>query len=773
VDLTDAGAAIAGQMLSDLGADVVLVEPPEGVASRRLAPFADDEPGPERSLEFWSVHRGKRSLALDPSTESGREALRELARTADVWIDAWRPGEGAALGLDRAALAELNPGLVHVSITPFGGIGPKTHWAATDLTVTASSMTLWLTGDGDRAPLSCSVPQAFLHAGSEAATAALIALAERERSGLGQHIDVSAQASLMAATQGTVLSHGWNDVQLGRVAGGIRLMDFRIRFVYACADGYVNLTFLFGLPIGEATTRFFRWMYDEGGCSEALRDEDWVGYGAKLLGGAVTVEQHEETLEVIERFLRTKAKAELFAAAFEHRLLIVPLSDGMDLHRSKQLAEREFWVPLRHGELRRDVVYPGPFAKLSATPIRYRRPPPRLGEHTEEVLAERRPGVASSGAEGASGALPLEGLRVLDFTWVYAGPAVTRVMADYGATVIRVESSSAPDALRAGVPFKDGVPGSERSGNYTNVNVGKLNLGLNLKVPEARERQRKPDLVMLSSCLSGQTGPERLLAGYGTMGAALAGFGFVTGWPDRAPAAPFLAYTDYVSPRFSLAALLAALDHRRRTGEGQHIDCSQAECSIHMLGSAILEPGVNGRVVAARGNASEHYAPSGVYPTRGDDRWIALAAPDDTAWAALAEQAGLGWERDPRFAAGDDRLANAAALDEAISAWTAGQLLEALESALQARGVPAHRVSLSRDCFEDPQLAAREHFVTLDHAEVGAVPFEGSRMRFSRTPARVERAGPTLGQHNTEVLTEILGLTVDQVTELVIAGAIE
>lgn len=416
----------------------------------------------------------------------------------------------------------------------------------------------------------------------------------------------------------------------------------------------------------------------------------------------------------------------------------------------------------------------------------------------------RTPAPAPATKAGDPTRAPFDGLRVLDFSWVYAGPAVTRVLADYGATVVRLESSTAPDALRAGQPFKDGILDTDRSGNFSNVNVGKLDLGLNLRVPEALDValrlvdwadvvvenfspkamkawgldyetlcERKPDLVMLSSCLSGQTGPERKLAGYGTMGAALAGFGFITGWPDRPPAAPFMAYTDYVSPRFSTVALLAALEHRRRTGEGQHIDCSQAESSMHFLGPAILEPTVNSRVLRPRGNASPHFAPSGVYPAAGDDRWVALAAPDETTWRAFAGVGSAGWADDPRFSTPTARLANRDALDDAIAGWSQDKTVEMLEELLQAEGVPVHRVCTSRDCFEDPQLAAREHFIELEHATLGPVPYESSRMTFSRTPARLQRAGPTLGQHNEAILSGILGLSDEQIAELVIAGAIE
>ena len=803
LDLTDGGAAIGGQILGDLGAEVILIEPPGGLATRQLGPFADDQASPDRSLEFWSAHRGKRSVVLDLEAPNDQARLRTLAESADVWLDTLPAEARAPMGLGYAALSAAQPGMIHASITPFGEVGPKANWAATDLTVTAASNAMFLTGDADRAPLRCSVPQAFQHAGAEAAASVMVALTERARSGRGQHLDVSAETAAMASTQSTVLSHGWGADELMRFGGGVQAGPFQIRFIYPCLDGYINLTFLFGEPIGRGTARFFDWMHEEGFATEEQKNQEWVRYGALMLNGGVTTEWHGEAMAAIERFTRTKTKAELFAAAFERKLLVVPLSDGLDLVRSEQLAERDFWRPIENPAVGRKIVHAGPFARFSETPLRLEAPPPRLGEHDEVVFGEE-PSPRGPSPEAGTRGQALEGLKVLDFTWVYAGPAITRHLADFGATVVKIESGSAHDALRAGVPFKDKEPGAERSGNFANINVGKLSLGLNMKTPEARDvvmrlvdwadvvvenfspramkswkldypelRKRKPEIIMLSSCLSGQTGPESTLAGYGTMGAALAGFGYVTGWPDRAPSAPFMAYTDYVAPRFGVAALLAAVEHRSRTGLGQHIDMSQAECSIHFLRSVVLDASVNGRAAGALGNASPHHAPAGVYPAVGEERWVAIEAPDQATWSALAEVAGLGWERDARFSTAVARLEHRDALDEAIAAWTASREVAALETELQAVGVPVHRVSQSRDCFEDPGLAVREHFITLDHSVVGPVPFENARTRFSETPARIERVTPTLGQDNQEILQGILGLSEDEVTELVIAGAVE
>ncbi|MEM9176855.1 MAG: CoA transferase, partial [Myxococcota bacterium] len=481
-----------------------------------------------------------------------------------------------------------------------------------------------------------------------------------------------------------------------------------------------------------------------------------------------------------------------------------------DLVESEHLAARDFWVPITHAAMDRDVLHPGAFARLSATPLVADEPAPQLGEFDLDAALARaaarptaRPFEVEADVPAADAGRPLEGLKVLDFTWVFAGPAITRQLAEFGATVIKIECPTAHDALRANQPFKDDVPGNDRSANFSSVNLGKLSLGLDMKTPAARDlvlslvdwadvvvenfspkamknwdldwpvlQARKPSLVMLSSSLMGQTGPHRLLAGYGTMGASISGFGFVTGWPGERPCAPYVAYTDYVSPRFATPALLAAVDHARRTGEGQHIDLSQGESTLHLLGAAILDYTANGRVMGARGNAHPHYAPSGVYPCAGEDRWLALAAPDDATFAALDRLAGRGFRDDPRFASAEARRTNAAALDDAIAAWTVACEREALEAALVEAGVPAHRVCGSADAFEDPQLAARDHFIDLPYGECGPVPYENARVRLSRTPA-APRPCPTLGQDNATVLGEILGLDEDAITELIIGGAIQ
>ena len=399
----------------------------------------------------------------------------------------------------------------------------------------------------------------------------------------------------------------------------------------------------------------------------------------------------------------------------------------------------------------------------------------------------------------------LADVKILDFMWVMAGPAATRILADYGATVVRIESTRRIDTARTLAPYRGGRLGPENSGCFQNLNAGKRLVTLDPSNPAGRRvvlelvrwadvvtesfspgtmqrwgldwealRAEKPDLVMLSTCLMGQTGPLATFAGYGNLAAAISGFSNLGGWPDRPPAGPFSAYTDYVSPRFIAIAILAALDHRRRTGEGQYIDLSQAEASLHFLAPALLDATVNRHVGGRIGNRDPDHAPHGVYPARGDDRWIAIAITSDAAWRALC----VAMERpdlaaDARFAAAAGRLAHADRLDGLVAGWTATRDAAEMQDALQAVGVAAHVVQTSRDLVRDPQLRARGHFVTVEHPMGGPTVVEGSRFVLSRTPAAFPERAPSYGLDNETVLRDVLGYDDDAITALVASGALE
>ncbi|MPY95940.1 MAG: CoA transferase [Acidimicrobiia bacterium] len=294
-----------------------------------------------------------------------------------------------------------------------------------------------------------------------------------------------------------------------------------------------------------------------------------------------------------------------------------------------------------------------------------------------------------------------------------------------------------------------------------------------LGLDEAHLREVNPDVITLSASLFGQDGPLARLAGYGNLGAALAGFYDLTGWPDREPAGPYLAYTDYTSSHLTLLALLAALDHRRRTGEGQSIDLSQSEAALHYLSPALLDVTVNGRVTTRRGNEDDHLAPHGVFPCAGEDQWVAIACQDDAAWPALCElmaRPDLAADSDLAEAAG--RLGRRRELDEAVAAWTRGATPAEVQDRCQGAGVAAHTVQRSAECLADPQLLHQGHFVELEH------PFrlclvEATRFRLARTPGRPAFRAPLLGEHTFEVLSGLLGYDEDRIADLAAAEVLE
>ena len=386
LDLTDHRGLVCGQILADLGADVILVEPPTGSPARQLPPYADDPTDPERSLFWWAYARNRRGITLALSHPEGRAIFRRLVASADFVIESERPGSLAALGLDHATLAALNPRLVTVSITAFGQHGPKAEWAESDLVLLAAGGPLVLQGDDDRPPVRLPVPQAYLHAGAEAAVAALVAHHERVRSGLGQHVDVSAQQAVALATQSYILCDALGAPEVRRTAGGLKHGALTLRLLFPAADGHVAITFLFGSAIGRFSRRLMEWIHDEGGCDAATRDKDWLGYTALLLSGREPIEEFERVKQVVADFTRVRTKATLLAAAVEHDLLISPVATIDEVVASPQLAARDYWRMVPRPTAGADVRHPGPFARFSATPIGYRRRAPRLGEHTREIL---------------------------------------------------------------------------------------------------------------------------------------------------------------------------------------------------------------------------------------------------------------------------------------------------------------------------------------------------------------------------------------------------
>jgi len=404
--------------------------------------------------------------------------------------------------------------------------------------------------------------------------------------------------------------------------------------------------------------------------------------------------------------------------------------------------------------------------------------------------------------------LPLAGIRVTDFTWIGAGSYTTKLLADFGADVIKIESATRMDSLRSTAPFKEGVAGINRSGYFADRNTSKRSVRLNLKHPEASTIAReliaksdvvannfttgtlerfglgcrdvtsfKPDIIYIAMSMQGSSGPDSKYVGFGLTIAALTGLQYLSGQRDRPPAGTGTHYPDHVpNPCHGAFAVLSALYHRRKTGEGQLIDLAQTEPTIALLGPAVVDYTVNGRIAERCGNDHWYAAPRGAYPCSGRDRWIAISVYSDEQWRAFdamlkitdARTASRNWS--DRTV----RLEHRRELDALVAARTSTWDARELMGALQAKGIPAGVVQNAKDLLEqDEQLAHRKHWILLDHPEMGRTLYNAPPIRLSRTPAELSRPAPLLGEHTEEVCLDLLGMSRDRFERLQAGGAFE
>ena len=390
LDLCDERGVLAGQMLADLGADVIQIEPPSGSTGRGVAPFFGDAAEAERSI-FWTAYtRNKRSITCDIQRPEGRALLRRLLADADILFESADPGAMAELGLGYEQLKDDFPRLIYASISAFGQTGPKAGYQATDLTIWAAGTPLLMTGDDDRPPVRISVPQAWSHAAADAAGGAMLALHARHATGRGQHIDVSAQASAAQATLGQVLAHSVGAVEPERYAGGVKVRGVGFRGIAEVRDGWIVLTLAPGPAIGHFVNHAVRWLIDEGVLEPEFADEDFVTYPDRLLAGEADPELMPRVSQAMQAHVLGKTKREMLDVSIAYDLLLAPVLDLADLAQSRQLAARDFWRDCDLNDGRRLRLPAAPLQiRVDGEPQRWDdRPPPALGQHNDEVWGE-------------------------------------------------------------------------------------------------------------------------------------------------------------------------------------------------------------------------------------------------------------------------------------------------------------------------------------------------------------------------------------------------
>jgi len=771
VELAESVAAeYCGKLLADFGAEVIKVEAPGcGSPTRAMAPILANNAGCEGSALFAYLNTNKQSVVLDLGSAADLEVLHQIIGGADAVVE------------DRATpWSERHPNTVFCSITPFGqGVAPEFENAKSINVFHASGWGYHTPShaDPDKPPLQG--PGRFLadyEAGLDAALCVAAALFGRLHTGQGEFIDISEHAVLASRA----------DSILGRfITGEVTVDGTRNDYdqagpaaFFACADGFVYL---------YMTSRA-HWL----GVKNLMGRPEWLdAFDDDWLEFSVTPDKVAAFRRGFAAWVRDLAKEDAADEAQRLGVPLVPVNGAADLRHSPQYRHRGFFQAVSHPVLGAAAYPTVPYA-LSASPAEITSAAPTLGQHTALVLDRRNvprpPPVVRSAQlkrprDPRGG--PLQGVRVVELTKVWAGPYAGKLLAMLGAEVIKVETACNPEEMRA-----YGGTDINHAPYFLSINPEILSIDLDIKSgedmarlreliarsdivinnlrPGAMERQGlgyeqltavKADIISVSIKMWGNDGPLGHQTGYAPSFAALAGLASLVGYPGGSPLGTSMRYGDSTVGAAAAYAAVVALLHREVSGEGQFVDVSAVEALSAMIGDCLLEQSLTGKPLGPTGNYHPDMCPHGCYPC-SDGSWVTIAVASEAEWRQLCvalDAAAL--TLDPRYATMDERRRNAEALDADVARLTRSHDAEELAHRLRAAGVPAGKSATAIDVIADQRLWDRElyRFVT-DHRE-GQRPILGPSWRMARSPARIARGAPDLGEDTEYVLREILGAT--------------
>lgn len=789
-------AAMAAKSFADFGAEVIKVEPPDvGSKERALGPFRDATPNLEIGGLHLYLNTNKFGVTLDLEKPGDRDLLFELLGNADIVFNPNRPELNRKLGIDWRELTARFPKLIVVSVTFFGAESRYKNLRGGDLVATHMSgvgyETPWhqVTDLPNEPPLKLGGRQSDYLTGYTAAAAAMCALYSRNANGAGQHVDVSQWLAMVSMIRPNI---GFYSHEARASASFQRLYTRRKtsgQWVYPCKDGWVSFS--------AGTDRFWR------GAKKAMGNPQWmdVDLFQTVLGRVAHIDAVEAG---VMDWLSTLTRTEAFEKAQAEHVPCFPVHTPAEVASNEQYEARQFFIE-QNNSAGGQVRMPGAPCKFTRTPWRIERGAPRLGEHNHKIFqkpfSEQTKPIAESGgarkrADGLTAKLPLQGIRIADFGWIYAVPHATAWLGALGADVIRIETSLAPDLVRF-LTGTNGVVGINRSGVFHAINTSRRSVALNLATAEAREIARKivkhsdfvtenftvgnmakyglgyedlvkikSDIIMLSGTPLGQDGPFARTVGFGPTTQAFAGLCHITGYPDSFPCGIGGTWPDFAVGTGMVFFLLAALHHRDRTGEGQYLDLSMAEMVTTMIPEAMMDFLMNGREHGPMGNREASMAPHGVFPAAGDDKWIAIAIAADVEFAQLCAVLGVSaMASDPKFARMSARLSNLEELEREIAARTRNFDREDLVAKLRERDLAAGPVYSTPELMNDPAFAESGMLVRLKHTEVGERLVPGIPVRFDRIDLDY-RGAPMIGENTAQVLTDLLGYSAEEIARL-------
>ncbi|MFH1186167.1 MAG: CoA transferase [Chloroflexota bacterium] len=838
IEIADERAEYAGLLLAGLGAEVLKIEPPEGNATRRIGPFLDDKPGLERSLFFWNYNRNKKSVLLDLREASARNHLLRLLEGADVLLDSSCGALNEVLRLDRAALNDRFPALVTARMTPFGDDGPWKDFKGSDLIHLALGGVMMNCGydpnpnlQYDLPPIAPQIWHAYHIAGEQLAIGIIAALISRYRTGQGQDVSVAVHEAVSKNTEQDVMFWVMRRVPLWRLTHrhAFETPSHSPKICHT-KDGRWYITHTMGARDQKSLVPLLAKYGMQADLQMQPPPPDADLPARHIPGSAAGNETQAHVLDVIQRFIRAWTYADMpWQEAQDAGLIWAPVRKPHENALDEHWLKRKSFADVYHPEHGRSFCYPTSKWLATATSWQVGRRPPSLGEDTQAVLDEaiRRPGVPEKPrceinlkvSALHNKPFPLQGVKILDFAWFLGSAGGTRFLAAMGAESYKVEWKDNPDtrlaamapvggraAREAATGPLPGVKDHDMGGQFNNKNAGKRGISLNIRHPKGLQiakdlvricdvvaegfspgvlqrlglgydvmKKIRPDVIYIQQSGMGSYGTYGRIRTLGPVAAAFAGQGDMSGLPEPAmPTGWGYSYLDWMGAYGYALALLGALYHRERTGEGQMIDASQCESGLFLTGTSVLDWSANGRVWQRYGNRSPYMpaAPHGAYRCSGTDRWIAIACFTDEEWRGLAQVAGqAAWLDDRRFTTLTDRMAQQDALDALVGDWTSRQDAFDCMMALQRAGVPAGVCQNAEDrCTHDPQLRHLKWLTEVTGTKIGRWPVYELPMKFTRTPAYIggpiDRGAPGYGEDNMWLLTELLGMTPSQVEQL-------
>ncbi|HEX2592401.1 MAG TPA: CoA transferase [Rhizomicrobium sp.] len=767
-------------LLAGMGAEVWLLEPPDGAPVRRVGPFAQGV-----SLPFVAHNSNKKSVVLDLSTAEGRNAFRKLAKSSDVVLSEDLPSILDAQGIGPAQCRADNPRLIWAALTPYGATGPRAQFAGSDLSAQAMGGGMSTTGEPGGRVYRAGGDVGDKMAGYTAASAVMVALLAREQSGRGQLIDVSAQEAVAGQMERGALFYQFTKEEPARGGRLYPTAAFPCG-LFPANDGWISLVAL----------QPQHW--------DAL--VDWVGDPRlaieRFKNGAERALARDEIDALLCEWSRKHSKHALAAEGQRRRIAIAALQTGLEVSQDPHLKAAGFFRALDHPALG-TVTLPGAPFNASLTPFRMAHAAPDVGANNAEASALPVVEAPASQAAPAAAARPLSRYRILDLSWVIAGPACTRFLADQGAEVIKIESSGAGDPVRTFGPWLDGVSTAPEGGAaFALLNRNKRSMTLDLKKPEGKDlllelvkysdvvvdnftagtmdrlglgyaqlAQANPRIVMAQISGFGQDGPYAHRVAYGQTLLALTGHYDQIGEADSTPLMPGYTYTDQAAGMISAFAILAALRHREETGAGQHLDLSLFQMGSSLMAEVLVEALVNGTNRQRLGNDNLAAVSHGAYRCKGADNWCVIATWTNAQFAALVETIHTDL---PLIAARLRESSRRDVTDALIEEWTSLRNAEEVMARLQAVGVEAAIVQGARDVLEsDEHLRARGFFQPFTHWPSGReMQIEGIPYALSEAPRNIAAGPPALGEANGYVFGELLNLTPNDIENLKTAGVI-